>query len=122
MISGLTWLLVYQLAGEVLVRALGLPIPGPVAGMVMLFATLVARRGGPESLHSTAQALLSHLSLLFVPAGVGVMVYFGPVAGDWLPIVAALIGSTVLTLAATALTMRWMLERGARRAPRTSGG
>lgn len=116
MVAGLTWLLVYQLAGEVLVRALALPVPGPVVGMVLLFATLILRRGGPDALHTTAQALLSHLSLLFVPAGVGVMIYFGQIAGDWLSIVTALVASTILTLAVTALTMRWMLARETRRA------
>jgi len=41
-----------------------------------------------------------------------VMVHFGRIGDEWLPIAAALVGSTVLTIAATALTMRWLINRG----------
>ena len=64
---------------------------------------------------AAAGALLSNLSLLFVPAGVGVMQHFDRVTSEWLPIAAALLVSTVLALAATALVMRWLLVRQERR-------
>ncbi len=115
MLAGLTWLLVYQCIGEILARWTGLPVPGPVIGMVLLFATFVVRKAVPEALQSTASGLLSHLSLLFVPAGVGVMLHFHRVASEWLPIAVALVVSTVLTLAATALVMRRLLAREDRR-------
>jgi len=115
MLAGLTWLLVYQCIGEILVRWTGLAVPGPVVGMVLLFATLMLGKGASEALQASASGLLSHLSLLFVPAGVGVMLHFHRVASEWLPIAVALIVSTVLTLAATALTMRWLLARQERR-------
>jgi holin-like protein len=115
MLAGLTWLLVYQCVGEILARWTGLPVPGPVIGMVLLFATLLAKNVAPESLQTTASGLLSHLSLLFVPAGVGVMSHFQRVASEWLPIAVALVVSTVLTLAVTALVMRRLLERQDRR-------
>ncbi|MEO8739565.1 MAG: CidA/LrgA family protein [Casimicrobiaceae bacterium] len=111
MLAGLTWLLVYQCIGEILVHWTGLPVPGPVVGMVLLFVTLVLRNGASESLQGSASGLLSHLSLLFVPAGVGVMQHFNRVASEWLPIAVALVVSTVLALAATALVMRWLLAR-----------
>ena len=115
MLAGLTWLLVYQCIGEILVRWTGLPVPGPVIGMVLLFATLMRKKTVPETLRSTATGLLSHLSLLFVPAGVGVMLHFHRVASEWLPIAVALVVSTVLTLAVTALVMRRLLARDDRR-------
>src|SRR5450631_4315574 len=115
MLAGLTWLLVYQCIGEILARWTGLPVPGPVIGMVLLFATLLTKRVAPESLKTTASGLLSHLSLLFVPAGVGVMLHFHRVASEWLPIVVALVVSTVLALAVTALVMRQLLARQDRR-------
>ena len=115
MLAGLTWLLVYQCIGEILVRWTGLPVPGPVVGMVLLFATLAAKEAVPESLQTAASGLLSHLSLLFVPAGVGVMLHFQRVASEWLPIVVALAVSTVLALAVTALLMRYLLARQDRR-------
>jgi holin-like protein len=83
--------------------------------MVLLFATLLAKQAAPESLQTTASGLLSHLSLLFVPAGVGVMSHFQRVASEWLPIVVALVVSTLLALAVTALVMRRLLGRQDRR-------
>lgn len=111
MLGAITVLLVYQLVGEVLVQASGLPVPGPVVGMLLLFLTLVARRGVPETFRNTAQQLLSHLSLLFVPAGVGVMLHFGRLGEEWLALVAALVASTVITIAVTALAMRLLQRR-----------
>lgn len=110
-VTGITFLLVYQLVGEVTVRLIGLPIPGPVLGMMMLFITLLVRGYTPESLNTASSALLSHLSLLFVPAGVGMMVHFDRIASEWLPITLALFLSTIITMVATAgimqLTSRW---------------
>lgn len=105
-LNGITILLIYQLVGEITVRFLGLPVPGPVLGMVMLFVTLMLRGRVDESVDSAATGLLSHLSLLFVPAGVGMMVHFGRIADEWFPILITLLLSTVLTMAATAGIMQ----------------
>ena len=110
MLAALTVLLVYQLVGEVLVQLLHLPVPGPVIGMLLLFVTLLLRGEAPEALRNTANGLLSHLSLLFVPAGVGVMVHGARLAGEGLAILIAIVISTVLALAATALTVRALLR------------
>jgi holin-like protein len=109
MLGALTILLVFQLVGEAISHGFDLPIPGPVIGFALLFLALVARRGVPEDLRATAHGLLQHLSLLFVPAGVGVMVHLARLREEWLPISVALVVSTVLTIACTALTMRWLL-------------
>ncbi len=101
----ITLLLLCQLAGEVIVLATGLPVPGPVVGMAVLFFGLIARGAIPADLQATAGGLLRHLSLLFVPAGVGVVLHLSLLADEWLAISAALIGSTVLTIAVTALVM-----------------
>jgi holin-like protein len=106
MLGSITLLLLFQLAGEALVQLFALPIPGPVVGMLLLLLALVIRGSAPQPLSDTANTLLQHLSLLFVPAGVGVMLHLARVADEWLAIGAALIGSTALTIAATALTMR----------------
>lgn len=119
-LNGITLLLVYQLVGEVAVRLAGLPIPGPVLGMVLLFLTLLVRGRAPASVDQAASALLSHLSLLFVPAGVGMMVHFGRIADEWLPITLALLLSTVITMVATALIMQVTSRWFAR--PLDSGG
>lgn len=115
MIAALTWLLLYQLAGEVIARVLSLPVPGPVIGMALLFITLIIRghtgRPIPQSMQQTANVLLQHLSLLFVPAGTGVMLYLQLIADEWLPISTALIVSTVGGMAVTALTLKALTQR-----------
>jgi holin-like protein len=108
MIGALTLLLVYQLVGEVIARSLELPVPGPVVGMLLLFLTLIFRDGPDKELQQTAGGLLQHLSLLFVPAGTGVMLHFARVGDEWLPILVSLVLSTVVTLAVTALVLRAM--------------
>jgi holin-like protein len=110
MLGALTILLVFQLVGEAISHALDLPVPGPVIGFALLFLSLLARGGVPDDLRATATGLLQHLSLLFVPAGVGVMVHLSRLREEWLPISVALLVSTVLTIACTALTMRWLLR------------
>ena len=82
MLGAITLLLVYQLAGEVIVQLARLPVPGPVVGMLLLFLTLVWRGGTPAGLRDTSQGLLSHLSLLFVPAGGGVLLHFGGLGAE----------------------------------------
>lgn len=115
MIAALTWLLLYQLVGEVFARLLSLPIPGPVIGMALLFCTLVIRdRMGlpmPQEFQQTANKLLQHLSLLFVPAGTGVMLYLQLIAQEWLPIIAALIVSTMGAMTVTALILKSLSRR-----------
>jgi holin-like protein len=110
-LTGVTWLLLFQCAGEAASRLLALPVPGPVIGMLLLFIALRARDRVPESIGSAADALARHLSLLFVPAGVGVMMYFGRLAGEWLPIAVALLVSTVAAIAASALTFAALARR-----------
>jgi holin-like protein len=104
-----TGLLLLQLAGEVAVQAFSLPIPGPVAGMLLLYAMLSVRGSAPRSLARTANGLLSQLSLLFVPAGVGIMAHLVLLRQEWLAIASTLIASTTLTLLVTGLTMRWLM-------------
>ena len=104
-LQGLSLLLIYQLAGELSVNLLDIPVPGPVIGMVMLFFTLVIRGSSSKALDSSSSALLNHLSLLFVPAGVGIMVHFDRIINEWLAISVALILSTVITMVMTALIM-----------------
>ncbi|QFY91166.1 CidA/LrgA family protein [Magnetovirga frankeli] len=109
-LHGITLLLVFQLVGEVLVHLARLPLPGPVLGMALLFVALILRRGLPDALNGAASNLLGHLSLLFVPAGVGVMLHFDKLADDWLAIGLALLLGSLITLGLTALLMQWLLR------------
>lgn len=110
MIGAITVLLLAQLAGEAAVRALGLPVPGPVIGLVLL-AVMLTARGTSKALSDTAHGILRNLSLLFVPAGVGIMRQVDAIAGNWLALSLGLIVSTVATLAVTALVFRWAQRR-----------
>ncbi len=105
-------LLFCQLIGEVLVRLTGLPIPAPVWGMILLFIGLVIHGRIPSDLEDVARALLGHLSFLFIPAGVGVILYLDLIGAQWLPIIAALIGGTIITIGVTALVMQGVSRRG----------
>ncbi len=110
MLPSLALLLVVQLIGESIVAATGLPVPGPVLGMALLFAGLAvgdALFGGgvPDGLDETAGAILQHLSLLFVPAGVGVVLYLSVLRQEWLPIAVALVAGTIITIAVTGAAM-----------------
>jgi putative effector of murein hydrolase LrgA (UPF0299 family) len=104
MIPALSTILLFQLAGEVISRALALPLPGPVLGMVGLVAAFLMFPRLAEMVRPTAQGLLAHLSLLFVPAGVGVVAHFGVLAEQGPAIAVALVVSTVLAIAVGAFS------------------
>jgi len=108
MLNYLTLILSCQLVGELTTQALQAPVPGPVVGMVILFMLLLVRGSVPPDLSTVGDTLLRYLSLMFVPAGVGVMLHVQLIGDDWLPIALALFVSTVLTIAVTALVMVWM--------------
>ena len=108
--TGITWLLLFQCAGESVAQLFGLPIPGPVIAMLALFVALRSMGRVFESLSVSADGLARHLSLLFVPAGVGVMLHFARLAQEWLPILVALLASTVLTIAAAGWTFSALMK------------
>lgn len=111
MIAAFALILVCQLFGEVISELFDLPVPGPVIGLVLLFIGLLIQRRPPKVLTDAADNLLIHFSLLFVPAGVGVVTQIDRLKGDWLPIAAALIVSTLLAMVLTALVMSRLLPR-----------
>lgn len=122
MIGAITALLVCQLAGEFLSRGLHLPVPGPVLGMIMLLVGLLIRDrrttpaadaepDAPAALNHVADALLGNLGLLFVPAGVGVVLYGPLLARNWAPIAVAVLVGTILAIAVTGRLAQAMLRR-----------
>jgi holin-like protein len=114
-VSGyLTLILCCQLGGEIIARLAGLPIPGPVIGMVILFCGLVVRGGTPKGLEDSAGLLLRNLPLLFVPAGVGVIAYMDLLRKSWAAITGAIIIGTVLTIAVTGLVMQLLNRQQAK--------
>jgi len=106
-------LLVFQTVGEVISYALRLPVPGPVIGMLLLFGWLVFDNRLLPTIQNTTSELLKHLSLLFVPAGVGIMVHANRIGSEWMPIVVALVISTWLAIVVTALVTRALMRKPA---------
>lgn len=111
MLITMTVLLVFQCLGEGIVFVLGLPLPGPVAGMLLLLAALLVSPRLLATLEETANELLRHLSLLFVPAGAGIFVAASGMGGQWVAIAASLLASTALTMLATAVVMKLCAPR-----------
>jgi holin-like protein len=112
LLQGFAWLLVCQSLGEVLARLGHLPLPGPVLGMLLLAGLLAwPRVRAPVQL--AAEGLLAHLSLLFVPVGVGVMTHLALLSQYGSRIALALVLSTWIGLAVAALVLRALLRPGA---------
>ena len=109
-LRGMMWLLIFQSAGELLGRGLALPLPGPVIGMVLL---LLALRwpAVQQPVAACAEFLLSHLSLLFVPVGVGVMTHLSLVSQYGIRMLAVVVLSTLAGLGVTALILHLLRDR-----------
>lgn len=108
-LRGITWLLLLQSIGEVISRGLHLPLPGPVVGMLLLLPALqwsLVR----ESVQAVAEFLLQHLSLLFVPVGVGVMTHLDVLGQYGARIAIVIVLSTWISLAVTALVLRALMR------------
>lgn len=110
-LRGFALLLLCQSAGEVLARGAGLPWPGPVIGMLLLLA-LLAWPAVRAPVSAAAEALLAHLSLLFVPVGVGVLSHLALVAEHGLRLALVIVASTLVGLAVTALVLRALWRGG----------
>ena len=116
MIRGLAALLACQFVGEVLVAVTGLPVPGAVVGMVLLLGWLQWRRPGADAgVVRAGDALLKHLQLFFVPAGVGVVVYLGVLRDDAWPVTVSLVGSWLAGM----LAVGWIVQVALRERPVT---
>ena len=123
MLYALAAMLLCQLAGEAFVRALAVPVLGPVVGMILLASLLMLKAPLPSGLGGTADGVLKNLSLLFVPAGVGVVQQLDRLGGEAVRLIVVIVLSTGITLAVTALVFagvaRFMADGAA---IRTAGG
>ena len=113
MLPSLTLLIVCQFAGELITRTAGLPLPGPVVGLVLLLVLLIVRGGPDEGMKTTASGLLRHLLLLFVPAGAGIVTQLDVLGQNLLPALVAILISTALGLGVTAWVLQLLTQRRA---------
>lgn len=110
-LKGLLVLLGCQLVGEVSVRLSGIEFPGPVVGMLLFLVLLRVRQPGESSpLAAAPSLLLRHLHLLFIPAGVGIILYLGRIADDAWPLALGLWGSWLIGFVVTALVASVLLR------------
>jgi holin-like protein len=111
MIGGLVRILFFQGLGELVSHFLLTLIPGPVVGLVLLLAWFSLRKSIHADVDAVATALVQHLGLLFVPAAVGVVMFWPQLRAHALAVGAALLVSTVLTIAVSALVLKIMSKR-----------
>ena len=109
--TGFVGLMAYWLAGELLVNLFDISLPGPVAGMLLLLGVSMLRKRVAPSVAQAGHGLLSHLSLLFVPAGVGIVSQRQVLAEHGFGMLATLVLSTAVTLTITGLTLKFLLAR-----------
>ena len=120
MIYAFAALFVFQLIGEFIVQWTHLPIPGPLAGMGLLFFALLLKGRIPDALDRTADKLFSHMMLFFIPLVTGVMMHVERVANEGLAFIAACVIGSAVSLIVTALTLHWMLQRKPQNDPKKS--
>jgi holin-like protein len=107
MIVGIATLLTFQLVGEILAYKMGGLVPGPVLGMALIAIALLTMAKWQRVLSAqtqtiaTSKAILANLGILFVPAGVGIVKHIDILVAHGLALLALIVVSTVITLAAT---------------------
>jgi putative effector of murein hydrolase LrgA (UPF0299 family) len=111
MLKAIVTLFVCLTGGDAIKLVSGLPLPGAVIGLLVLLVLLIIWRGPSEPLKQAGDFLLQNMTLLFIPASLGVITQFATLKQDAVPIGIAIVGSTMLGMAVTALIMRW-LARG----------
>lgn len=112
MIDGLVRILLFQGAGEVIAKFVVPLVPGPVIGLVLLLAYLAWRGGVPDGVELVSSAFMRYLGVLFVPAAVGVVLFWPHLRRQSLAIAVALVISVVATVAVSALLAKWLSRAG----------
>jgi holin-like protein len=115
MIEGLFFIFLFLVIGEAISQLLRLPIPGNVIGMVLL--TFALKRGwvNVEKVRSVADVLVKNMAFMFVPPGVGLMVYFDLLKKEWLAIIISWFLSTLVVLATVGILQKGLERKRARR-------
>jgi holin-like protein len=109
---GMLVLLAFLYLGNAISALLRLPVPGSVVGMVLLALSLHRGWMPPHWVRPAAELLIRHMSLLYIPPGVGVMAYFGLIRREWLPLVGAGVVGMLAVLLVVARLQQRMERRG----------
>lgn len=111
LINGILVLLLCQCCGEAIKAYFDLSLPGPVLGMLFLFAGLTVMGKVPKPIEHSSQQLISLLGLMFLPAAAGIFFLGAQFADQWLAIIAAIAIGTFLSLLFNVLIMRSLANR-----------
>lgn len=99
--KGLTIIFGFYFLGEVTVELVELPVPGNVLGMIFLVVALATGAIDLNDVEKEAELFVDNMSIMFIPPGVGIMLYFGLLRAELLPIVGALVLSFLITIVLT---------------------
>ncbi len=111
LLGGAVALVAAQLVGTAFMQGMSIPVPGAVAGLLLMLLALAIAGGVPDGLGRMSDFLLRHLNLFFVPAGVGLMAHLGLLARDGGPLVIAIVVSTLAGLVVAGLVFVWARKR-----------
>lgn len=111
MLDGLLLLLIFQFLGEALVYFTGMPMPGPVIGMLLLLIALTLRSSALQRVAPAANLLIGNLVLLFFPIGVGIVLEWPRYQAYGLALLSSVVGGTIIAMILVALLLKWLLRR-----------
>ena len=111
LLRGIAFLLLLQWISTVIIDALGVPFPPSLLGMLILTALLCGKIIPPSSVEGVCNILISKMGMLFLPAGVSVILYADVLEAEWLPILTIIIVSSVTVLVSTAFLLQSMLKK-----------
>ena len=112
MLLGFTFLLLFNFAGDLIVRWLALPFPGSVIGMLLLLTFLILHGNRPDTIRTASEPLLRHLMLVLVPPTAGLMLYLRRLDEEWVAVGVATILGTVITIVVTGSILHLLLRFG----------
>ena len=110
-LTAMTVLILMQLLGEALIGVTGVPLPGSLVGLLLLFVYFVWRGRVPRGLRDTAGHVLPHMAVLFIAPVAALVQHIERIQAEWLAVLVACLLSGMLTIMVTAYTLRWMLAR-----------
>jgi len=94
--------------GEILQLKFNIPVPGTILGMGILLFLLMIKVIKLKNIENISTILLDNFSIFFVPANVGIMVFYDQIKTIWMKLFFVLIVSTIVVMVVTSLTVQFL--------------
>lgn len=104
-------ILFFSLIGEAISTFFQLPVPGSIIGLVLLFLALEFKVVRLRHIFHVGEFLLANMTILFLPAGVGVMNYIKVILPNILPIAIITFGALILNILTIAFIVTFVKNR-----------